>query len=243
MTLKIKNKQNFIQNFLNPISKINDLCSLILENNSIYSFNRTSDSSFTLFSYTEDIEYEGERKTLSFSEIKKFCKAFECIPQDTDIVLNLNENNIEYKSHINKFKFHLISDNIVRGPNYSIEKLNSLEFDLDFKLTYDTYINLIKSSTFISTEKIYIFTENGKVYAELTDKTKNNVDSYSMILSDEFTGKECPTPLAFDFNIFRSIYTKKTNEVIIKLNTKGIVAFIITFDKYNLKYISTAHVS
>lgn len=243
MNLKIKNKQYFIQNFLNPISKINDLCSLILENNQIYSFNRTPDSTFTLFSFCDDVEYEGEKRILSFAEIKKFIKAFDCISQDEEIILELNENNIEYKSHLNKFKFHLINDNIVRGPNYSIEKMNSLEFDAEFKLSYQTYLNLIKSSTFISTEKIYLYTQDGKVFGELTDKTKKNVDSYSLIICDSFNGDEFNDPLAFDFNLFRSLSISKNSDIDIKINTKGIIAFIIDQVNYKLKYISTAHVS
>jgi hypothetical protein len=243
MILKIQNKQNFITNFLQPISRVNDICSLTLENNSIYSFNRTTDSTFTLFSHTDDISYEGEKRILSFAEIKKFIKAFECIPQDTDIVLQLNENNIEYKSHINKFKFHLINDNIVRGPNYSIEKLNSIEFNSDFVLSYSVYTNLLKSSTFISTEKIYLYTQDNKVFGELTDKTKSNVDSYTMLLSESYTGDGFSNPIPFDFNLFRSICLSKGTDASIKLNTKGIIAFIVDHDKYKLKYISTAHVS
>jgi hypothetical protein len=175
--------------------------------------------------------------------IKKFIKAFECIPQDEDINLKLNENNIEYKSHINKFKFHLINDNIVRGPNYSIEKLNSLEFNSNFVLSYSTYVNLLKSSTFISTEKIYLFSEDSKIYGELTDKTKSNVDSYTILLADSYEGDEIKTSIPFDFNVFRSLYLVKGADADIKINTKGIIAFILDYDKYKLKYISTAHVS
>lgn len=196
-----------------------------------------------MFCFSNDIEYEGEKRILSFAEIKKFVKAFDCIPQDTDIILKLNENNIEYKSHINKFKFHLINDNIVRGPNYSIEKLNSLEFNCSFKLTYSSYLNLIKSSTFITSEKVYINTEDGRVIAELTDKTKSNIDSYTLTLSDSFEGDQCPNALAFDFNLFRSLSLAKNSEIDIKLNTKGVIAFILEMDNYKLKYISTAHVS
>lgn len=243
MNLKIKNKTNFIHNFLNPISRINDLCSLTLENNSIYSLNRTSDSNFMLYASTDDICYEGEKRILSFADIKKFSKAFECVSQDTDIDLKLNENNIEYSSHLNKFKFHLINDNIVRGPNYNIDKLNSLEYDTEFTLNYNSYLNLIKSSTFISSEKIYLNTVDGKMYGELTDKTKSNIDSYTLSISESYNGSALDKPLCFDFNLFRSIAMPKNSESIIRLSNKGIIAFVIEQDKYKLKYISTAHVS
>lgn len=243
MNLKILNKANFIHNFLNPVSRINDLCSLTLENNNLYSLNRTSDSNFMLYASTDDFIYEGDKRLLSFADIKKFIKAFECITQDTDIELKLNENTIEYSSHINKFKFHLINDNIVRGPNYSLEKLNSLEFDVEFKLSYASYLNLIKSSTFISSEKIYLSTLDGKVHGELTDKTKSNIDSYSLVVSDSYIGSNLDKPLCFDFNLFRSVSIPKNLESTIRLSNKGIIAFVVEQDKYKLKYISTAHAS
>jgi hypothetical protein len=242
MKIKINNKKDFIQNFLNPISKINDLCSIIIDNNYIYSFNRTSDSTFTLFSSSSDIEFNDAKRIISFAEIKKFAKAFECIPQETDIILNLKSNYIQYESHVNKFKFHLINDEIVRGPNYSLEKLNSLKYNTNFKLSYNYLISLIKSSTFITTEKIYIFTQDNKVYGELTDKTKSNVDSYVTIISDSYEGDDIQ-PLAFDFNIFRNMIIKKDFDVNVNINTSGIVEFTLDLNNYKLKYIATAHVS
>ena len=77
----------------------NDLCSLTIENNSIYNINRTSDNNFSLYSITDDIELIDceEKRTLSFSDIKKFIKIIDCIGQDT-FELTINTNNIEYKS-------------------------------------------------------------------------------------------------------------------------------------------------
>lgn len=241
--LKIKNKKNFIQNFLNPISKVNELCSLTLEKNYIYNLNRTAEGNFILFAYTDSISYDGEKRNLSFADIKKFIKAFECIPQEEDIELRINQNNIEFISHINRFKFYLIDDNIVRGPNYTLEKINSLEFNTEFNLSYNSYLDLIKSSTFLSTEKIYISTKNNTVFAELTDKTKSNVDSFGLVISDKFSGDELISPLCFDLNLFRSISFYKNDQALIKINSKGVIEFRIEQDNYKLKYITTAHIS
>jgi hypothetical protein len=242
-TLKIRNKKNFIQNFLTPISKVNELCSLTLDKESIYNLNRTAEGNFILFAYTDSVSYDGEKRSLSFADIKKFIKAFECIPQEENVELKINHNNIEFTSHVNRFKFHLIDDNIVRGPNYTIEKINSLEFDTQFKFSYNSYLELLKSSTFLSTEKVYISTKENHVFAELTDKTKNNVDSFGLVISDSFVGDELDTPLCFDLNLFRSISFSKNGEALIKINSKGIIEFGIEQDNYKLKYITTAHIS
>jgi hypothetical protein len=244
MILRILNRQNFVQKFLIPLSRVNDLCTLTLDPNICSNLNRTPDNNFSLYSFTDDIEFDGDKHNISFADIKKFIKVLECIP-DEQINLHINSNNIEYKSNGTKFKFHLINDNIVKSPNFNLEKMNALEFDISFKLTSIMHNLLIKSSTFITdSNKIYLNTDNEGVMAELTDKTKVNIDSYSKIISESFIGNKMEKPLAFNFDLFRNISFLKTNEIEVKLNTtRGFIAFIVKDDKYNLKYISTAHVS
>lgn len=244
MNLRILNRQNFIQKFLIPLSRVNDLCTLTLENNLISNLNRTPDNNFSLYSYTDDIEFSGEKHNISFADIKKFIKVLECITED-QIDLLINSNNIEYKSNGTKFKFHLINDNIVKSPNFNLDKMNSLEYDICFKFPLSMHNMLIKSSTFITdSNKIYLSTQEGGILAELTDKTKSNIDSYSKIISESFVGNANNKSLAFNFDLFRNISFLKTNEIEVKLNSvRGFIAFIVQDDKYNLKYISTAHVA
>jgi hypothetical protein len=244
MKLTILNKTNFVQKFLSPISRINDLSSLTLENGVIYNINRTPDNNFSLYIRTDEIEYSGEKRVLSFSDIKKFIKVFDCIPSNT-IDLKLNANSVEYKGEGTSFRFHLINDDIVKSPSFSIDKINSLLFDVTFKVTSQTINQFIKSTTFITdSNKIYISTNDGKVYGELTDKTKMNIDSYSSELSDSYNGENILKPLAFDFDLFRNVSYLKVPEFNISINSKvGVIVFDIIDDNYNLRYISTAKVS
>jgi hypothetical protein len=242
MSLKIINKSNFIQKFLTPISKINELCSLTLENNSISNLNRTADTNFSLYALTNDIKYEGSKRVISFADIKRFIKVLDCITSDENIDLTLNENSIEYSSHSTRFKFHLIDDNIVRGPSFSIDKINSLEFDCEFSFNHNSYMSLIKSSTFIvDSSKIYLHNEGENVIAELTDKTKSNIDTYSTVISNSFKGDQICKPIGFDFDLFKNVSFPKNGEIQIRLNTKiGFVAFEMQDGNYKLKYIATA---
>lgn len=243
MSLKIINKTEFIQKFLIPVSKINELCSLTLEENCISNLNRTADTNFSLYALTNDIEYKGNKRVISFADIKRFIKVLDCIPSDEAINLIVNENNIEYASHSTRFKFHLIDDNIVRGPSFNIDKINSLEYDCEFSFNYNSYMNLIKSSTFIiDSSKIYLHNEGENVIAELTDKTKNNIDTYSTAISNSFKGNPIQKPIGFDFDLFKNVaFPKNGIEIKIKLNTKiGFVAFEIQDGNYKLKYIATA---
>lgn len=244
MNLKILNKNNFVQKFLIPISRINDICSLTLENNVIYNLNRTPDNNFSLYITSSEIEYYGDKRVISFSDIKKFIKVFDCI-QSNEIELSLTDNTVEYKSKGTRFKFHLINDNIVKSPNFSIDKINSLVFDLSFKISLSTINNLIKSSTFITdSNKLYIHTDDDKVYGEMTDKTKMIIDSYTTEISDSYIGNSMDKPLAFDFDLFRNISFLRVPEFDIKINTKvGVIVFDIEDDNYKMRYISTAKVS
>ena len=244
MILRILNKANFTQKFLTPISRINELCTLTVQKNSIYNLNRTADTNFSLYSVCSDVETEGieDNVNLSFADIKKLIKVLDCLSVNT-LDLVLNKNNVEYNDKGTKFRFHLINDNIVKSPNYNIDKINALQFDVDFKLNTTTHSHLIKSSTFITdSNKIYISTEDGCVLAELTDKSKNNIDSYSVKISDFYGGTSIDKPISFNFDLFRNISDLKTTDAVVRLNTKmGFIAFDIEYDKYKLKYTATAY--
>jgi hypothetical protein len=244
MILRILNKTNFIQKFLTPISRINELCTLTVQKNNIYNLNRTADTNFSLYSVCSDVETEGveENVNLSFADVKKLIKVLDCLSENS-LNLFLNKNNVEYNDKGTKFRFHLINDNIVKSPNYNIDKINALQFDTEFKLTNTIHSHLIKSSTFITdSNKIYISTENGCVMAELTDKSKNNIDSYSVKISDFYGGDSITKPVSFNFDLFRNLSYLKTTEASVRLNTKmGFIAFDIQDDKYKLKYTATAY--
>jgi len=246
MRLKINNKVDFVQKFLSPISRINDLCTLKIQSDRITNLSRTSDNSFALYANCSDIEvidYE-EDQNISFSDIKKFIKAFDCV-QTPSVELLVSKNKIEYNSSDIKFRFHLIDDNIVKSPNFTVEKINSFTYDTEFKLYPPVITSLIKSSTFITdSNKIYIRTDASKVFGELSDKTRDNIDSFTTVLSEEYSGESIDDPLVFSFDVFRNISVLKVQEMDIKLNTeRGFIAFDVKEDKYNLKYIATAMVS
>jgi hypothetical protein len=244
MILRILNKTNFTQKFLTPISRINELCTLTVQKDSIYNLNRTADTNFSLYSVCSEIQTEGieEKVSLSFADIKKLIKVLDLLSENS-LDLIINKNNIEYNDKGTKFRFHLINDNIVKSPNYNIDKINSLQFNTEFKLSSTVHSHLIKSSTFITdSNKIYISTENGYVLGELSDKSKNNIDSYSIKISDFYGGDSITKPLSFNFDLFRNISYLKTTEALVRLNSNmGFIAFDIEDDKYKLKYTATAY--
>lgn len=246
MQLTLKDKSNFCNKFLKPISNVSDLVIVSVENDKISSLNKTADNNIILYATCTDIISDVDKKTaLNIADIKKFIRAFDCI-EDTQVVLKLNPNNVEYKSAKTKFKFHLLEDGIIAPVVMSVQKIENFKYDVTFKITPATFSSLLKSSTFITDNscKVYIHTEDGKVHAELTDKTRYNVDSYSTLLSDSYEGNTISDPMPFPFESIRSISTFK-GDIKVQINTSlGVMCIdIIDESGYNLKYISTAMVS
>ena len=152
--------------------------------------------------------------------------------------LKVNSNNIEYSGSDVKFKYHLFEEGFLTNPNLNLQKINKFKFDVEFNVNKLTLQQIFKGSTFTSeTNKIYFYTENGKLMAELTDRARHNTDNFSLCLGDiDLT--LAPIPVNFDNIRLLSIID---NEFIVKINTEyGVVVFEIEANNIKLKYIISA---
>lgn len=240
MTLKILNKFNFCKKFLEPIANVSDHALLKVKNNNISSLVKGTDGYTYLYSECNDIEYDGDDVSLTIGDLKRFIKILLSITEES-FALKINSNNIEYKSPVTKFKFHLMDEGMINIPSLSVEKIEKSNFCTFFKLPILLFSNLLKSSSYVlDGSKIYIHTENGLVLGELNDMKRDNTDSYSMKLSDSFDGEDILEPLPFSTELFRSIATLKSNEFDVKINIeRRIIAISIIEDNYILKWFAT----
>jgi hypothetical protein len=220
-----------------------DMSIVTIDKNGATSLNKTIDNSIILYAKTVDVEYSNDGPIkLNIPDIKKLIRALDCLQTPSPTIdLILNRNSIEYKSSSTKFKFHLIEDGIIVPPNINIQKIESFEYDTTFDLSVHSFNSILKSSTFLTdSNKIYISTENGAVYAELTDKSKSNTDSYKSAISTGYEGSEIQKEIPFSFDLFRSCSLLKTESIKVSINTaRSIIAFDISDGNYKLKYIST----
>ena len=98
--------------------------------------------------------------------------------KDDFVTLDLTTNALKYKSKGTKFTYHLYDDTFLKRPKIKVEKVKSFKWDLEFKITKDTLQQLVKNSTFVdSASKVYLYTEDGSLHAEITDKARANTDS------------------------------------------------------------------
>jgi hypothetical protein len=240
-TIKIKNKANFIKNFLSPISKIGDASVLELKNDKLTCLTCTSDNSII---YYVECDVYGEfdnNEVLNCPDIKKLIKAIDTIQSDSEISFEIEENNLSYKSNNLRFKYHLQEDGIIKKPKLNLQKLNDTEFNSSFTLKKDLIKELIKGSVFSSdSNKIYFFGDKEGVYAELTDKTRNNIDTITLKVCDVLNGDNVDS-LPLNFEIFRIIDVSSVDEIKVQINNKlGLVLFELQNNYNKMTYIMSS---
>tara|TARA_R110000787_G_scaffold56579_1_gene129899 strand:+ start:223 stop:942 length:720 start_codon:yes stop_codon:yes gene_type:complete len=232
--LQIKNPDEFLK-FLDCNSKISDSSILEVTSDKISSLASSADNTLILQSeYTADT---GFNDTLNIPDLKKLYRVIDTI-QSEDITLQVNSNNIEYNGSGIKFKYHLFDEGFLSKPSLNLDKINSFKFDITFTISKDIIQQVFKGSTFASeTNKLYFYTDNGNIMAELTDRARHNTDKFSISLGKADFNLN-PIPVNFDNIRLLSIIN---NDITVNINTEyGVIIFDIEQSNIKLKYIISA---
>ena len=240
MNLNIKDKENFLGNFVIPLSKVADSAVLKIKKGKISSLISTSDNTIIVHAEYIDDTIDADT-TLNVPDLKKLCRVLSCIETE-NLELDISQNFIGYSSDSIRFKYHLYDDNIINTPKINMEKLKSYTFDGKFTLPYSAVINLIKGSS-ISTEtnKIYLGVKNNFVFGELTDKTRSNIDSYGINISDNYEGTQFAIAIPLNFEIFRIISSMRFKELQSQIITKmGVMTLDLSLDNAKFKFVISA---
>ena len=188
----------------------------------------------TLILYSEFTSKSDLEDSLNIPDIKKLSRVVDTIPSN-DIEFKINSNNLEYKGNGIKFKYHLFDEGFLSKPNVNLDKINAFKFDVNFSIDKNMLNQIFKGSTFASeTNKIYFYTEDGELMAELTDRARHNTDNFTIAIQKaDFDLK--PIPINFD-NI--RLLTSINKRFDININTEyGVVVFDNLLDNIKLKYI------
>ena len=245
MNLKL-NKKEIVDQFLSPVSRISEECSLSITSDSISTLVNDNTGAIILYGKikTKTGLADGEKVNLNIKDLRKLIKIFDCIPLD-DFELKTDDTAsvLSHKSPALSFKLHLVLDNVIKKCTVSLEKISKLTFDSDFELTNDRTREILKGAIFTSNaEKVYFYTKDGMVYAELTDKASQDMDSITFNVSDKYNGLDITTPLPFNMEILRLINSGKFDKMTVKVNnTYKILLFEICDAKMVFKYIIPAY--
>jgi len=242
--LTIDNRDEFIRDFLIPFSKLNDSVVLKVTKDSIYSLSSSSDGTLILYSTFNQVNDINDVLKLNIPDVSRLIKVLSCIA-DESITLNIEDNNISYRSSNVGFKYHLLEDGIISSPAVSVDKIKKLEFDLSFNVQQSNILSILKGSSFATdTDKIYFYTKDKKIYSKLTDFDRHNVDVYTQKLADEYEGVTIDTPIPLNFETIRTICSLRFISLKVNVNTDNkVFVFNISRDNIKLNFISTAYVS
>lgn len=238
--LKIKNKKDFVSNFLGPVSNLNDASILSIDGNKISCTLASADATIVCKSMI-DVETDLENGTkLNLPDIKKLVRVLDIIPS-AELELQVNENNLSYNKSGYKFKYHLLDDGIIKQPSLNVEKVKNLEFNTKFTVKEAGLNTLFKGSSFATeTSKVYFFEEDGKIYSELGDRSRHNSDNFVCMLSDQFEGS-IQKPLPVNFDSFRLVSFDRSREVNFSINTDmGVITCNFEKGDAQLIYIISA---
>jgi hypothetical protein len=240
MDLCISNREQLLNEYLIPLSKISDNAVFKVEPGKIVTTIATSDNTIISNACYNDDKIN-VTKTLNIPDLKKLVRVLACIG-DTELKFNIANNYIGYNSNDTRFKIHLYDDGIISLPRLNFEKLNTIKFDGKFTLKSVAIANLIKGSTITTdSNKIYISTTSNTVRGDLTDMNRSNVDSYGMMLADDYTGTAIATPIPLNFEVFRIISSMRFKTLDVQLNSSmNILVFDVTFNSSNMKFVVSA---
>lgn len=125
---------------------------------------------------------------IDLSKLQKMC---DFITEDI-FELIIEGNVIRYSGNKVKLKFHLAEERIINVPQQvTAEKFRAFPKDFTAVVPRDAISQLEKGFSLVkSTDiKVYFFTENGNFYGELTDDNTHGMDSFQIILTDDFYSK------------------------------------------------------
>lgn len=212
------NKESFVQKFLLPISKLADNISLSFSDDEIFTTCASQDGSIVLLAtFKTDLPVKGISR-INIPDIKKFIRLIDCIDLD-EIALTIKDNHLNYESTAQKFNYFLLEDSYMQRCPVNPDKIKNLKYDTGFILPISKFNDILKgSSVATDSDKLYFFTKDDKVYAELNDYERQNINNITYLVSDKFVGSPIKNTLPLNLENIRLLAGIKTNELTVKIN-------------------------
>lgn len=246
MTSKIVLSKSFIQNILKPVNKLTESCVLRIEENNVYTLCTSSNNVVILYVSAKLKDSVSNNLRINLIDIKRFLCGLDCLDGE-NFTLEHSENNIKCESigdqeNSTFFKYHLVDDTVIPIAPINIQKMSQLPFDTEFEITPDKQKRIISAYTFTAAApKIYIYTKDQSVYAELNDRQIQNIDNMTLKISEKYQGIDIENVIPVNMEIFKSLTTSRQN-IKVKINNqfKVLIFQIVEKDDITIKYITSA---
>jgi hypothetical protein len=241
MILTIPDREDFLNSFLIPLSRVADSAVLKLTAKNISAIIATGDNTLVVHASYNNI-LSGIEKALNIPDLKKLCRVLSCI-EDKACALDISSNHIGFESPSVRFKYYLFEDNIIKTPKQiNLEKLKELPFNGTFTIPFTSVVSLIKGSSIATeTDKLYISFKDNSVFGELTDKTRANTDSYGIKISEDYKGEQINNHIPLKFELFRIISCMKYKVLVANIaSSRGLITLDTGTETTNMKFIVSA---
>jgi len=236
-----------LEKFLKPINRATDSCVLKSHKNLLYTVCTSDDKSVILYA-TCELPIEISNIRLNLISIKKMLTGLECLGDNGEFSISLNTNHLRCQNksdseHENTFfKYHLVDDGIITESSVNIDIIKKLTFDTEFEISVQKLKQIMSAYSF-STEvsKIYFYSKNDMIYADVDDKTMTNVDNMTFLVADTVSGQILEDPIAIKIEVFKNLISSKL-PVRVKINNSHKVFVFQTKEHQDIeiKYIVSA---
>jgi hypothetical protein len=234
-------KETFIQKFLTPISKLADNVSITFNDEEIFTTCASPDGSIVLLAtFKTDTPVKGIPR-INLPDIKKFIRLIDCVDLD-EVALSIKDNHLNYETTSQKFNYFLLEDSYMQRCPVNPEKIKKLKYDTGFILPIAKFNDILKGSSIATdSDKLYFYTKDGNVYAELNDYERQNIYNITYLVTDKFVGDPIKSILPLNLENIRLLAGMKTNELTVKINNElKVTLFQFEDQGIDIKFIISA---
>jgi hypothetical protein len=235
------NKESFVQKFLTPISKLADNVSISIDDDEVYATCASQDGSVVLLaSYKTDTAVRGIPR-INLPDVKKFVRLLDCVDH-ANIALTIENNHLKYVTPSFKFNYFLLEDNYMQRCPVNPDKIKQLKYDTAFLLPNTKFNEVLKGSSIATdSDKLYFYTKEDKVYCELNDLERQNINNITYLVAEKFVGKAIKNTLPLNLENIRLLAGTKCNEFTVKVNNElKVTLFQIEEKDIDIKFIISA---
>jgi hypothetical protein len=235
-------KEIFVQKFLLPISKLTDHVSLIPKENLLLAICASNDGSVVLLATLKlEISFPESLSRLNLPDVKKFVRLLDCV-EDSTICLQIKDNHIHYQTPQFKFNYFLLEDVYMQKCPVNPEKINSLTYDSEFTLSNIKFQELLRGSSIATdSDKLYFYTKDEEVYAELNDYERQNINNLTYLISKSFKGTPIKNGIPLNLENIRLLAGLRVDSFRVKINnTLKVTLFECLDENVSVKFIISA---
>jgi hypothetical protein len=235
------NKETFVQKFLLPISKLADNVSLIPKDNILFAVCASQDGSIVLLATLKTNTDLSGMSRLNLPDVKKFVRLLDCI-EENNLKITIEDNHIKYLTPQFKFNYFLLEDSYMQKCPVNPDKINQLKYDSEFNLFNIKFGEILRGSSIATdSDKLYFYTKDDKVFAELNDYERQNINNLTYLVTESFEGESIKNALPLNLENVRLLAGLRVDSFKVKINNSlKVTLFECKDEEVCVKFIISA---